>query len=501
MMRRLLSAFLILSVLAIAGCGGDDSGSGLDATLSFLPADAPVALAIDTDLDGGQYRSLGALLDKFPFGEQAAQSLRGQVEQSLDGVNFDDDIRPLLGKPFIIGIPTAESVIGDANEVVGAIQAKDQDSLDAFVEKLKARETGEESGATLYERDGTVFAVKDDMLIFAGDRRQLTQALQRADGDDHLDEDAFDEGLQGLPENALARVYVDVEALIQADPDTADARKVKWIGALRKLGATVLARNDGLDVDFRLTTEGDLSEADLPIAPGDEAPGVIQRDGEIGLGIRDLAHIVKFAEAAGQAIDPGGFGDYAKAKKTIESQLGVSIDDDLVGQLTGDVSASVAPDGGFGLRAQLKDPPAFERTLEQVADILPSFAEGAGFGTVALSKPGPGEQFYALAQPDGDAVVFGVIDGTLVVANDPTRAGELAGQAPVDVEGARGSVVMSTDAEQLVNTLIPQFGSQLGLGDLGALGGALITRPLGALNGSISASTDELRGKFSLAIE
>ena len=66
---------------------------------------------------------------------------------------------------------------------------------------------------------------------------------------------------------------------------------------------------------------------------------------------------------------------------------------------------------------------------------------------------------------------------------------------------AKGSVAMSADAEQLVNTLLGQLGPALGLGDFGGLGAALFTRPLGDLNGWVSASTDELRGKLTLAID
>ena len=275
----------------------------------------PSLLAIDTDLDGGQYEALQALLKKFPFGGQVQDSLRQQLEEGTN-VDFNDDVRPVLGNPFVVGAADVESFIADSggSAFVAAIQAKDKDALDELIDKTKPKKTGEESGATLYEENGTVFAVEDDTVIFAGDRQQLTQALARADGDDHLDEDTFNEGLDGLPDSALARVYADVEALLKNDPDTADARKIKWIDALRTLGATVVARDDGIDVDFRLRTEGDLSDEDLPIAPGDEAPEVIKQDGEIGLGIRDLAHIVKFAENAGQAVDPAGFGDYAKAK-------------------------------------------------------------------------------------------------------------------------------------------------------------------------------------------
>jgi hypothetical protein len=503
-MRRLLSISLFLFALLIAGCGGDDeSGSALDSALSYLPKDAPFAIAIDTDVEGDQYKALQALVKKFPFGEQLQSSLREQLEQSSGGVNFNDDVRPALGNPFVIGAANAASFTGESGETafVAAIKAKDGDSLDNLIDKTKPRETGEESGATLYEDDGAIFAVKDDSVILANDRQQLMQALDRADGDDHLDEDTFNEGLDGLPDNALARVYANLEALLKSDPGSADARRIKWVDALRTLGVTVVARDEGIDVDFRVRTEGDLSDADLPIAPGDESPDVIKRRGEVGLGIRDLAHIVRFAENAGQAVDPAGFGDYAQAKKTIDRQLGVRLDDDLIGQLTGDVSSSLSIDGKFGVRAQLKDPQAFERTLAKVADVLPSFAEGAGFGTVGLSKPRGSEDFYALSQPDGDVVVFGVVDDVLVVANDPARASQFAGEEPVAVPGAKGSVVVSADAEQLVNTLLGQFGPALGLGDLGGIGGALFTRPLGDLNGFVSASTDELRGKLTLAID
>ena len=63
------------------------------------------------------------------------------------------------------------------------------------------------------------------------------------------------------------RVYADLEAVLNNDPGSVDARKVKWIGALRTLGITARAEDDRIDVDFRARTEGDLSDEDLPIAP------------------------------------------------------------------------------------------------------------------------------------------------------------------------------------------------------------------------------------------
>jgi len=106
-MRRLIASFLALSVLLIAGCGGgDDSGSPLDSALSYLPKDAPFAVAIDTDLGGDQYEALQALLKKFPFGGQIQDSLQQQLEQGAS-VDFNDDVRPVLGNPFVVGATDA----------------------------------------------------------------------------------------------------------------------------------------------------------------------------------------------------------------------------------------------------------------------------------------------------------------------------------------------------------------------------------------------------------
>ena len=52
-----------------------------------------------------------------------------------------------------------------------------------------------------------------------------------------------------------------------------------------------------------------------------------------------------------------------------------------------------------------------------------------------------------------------------------------------------------------MNTLLQEFGSAFGIPDLGALGTGLLARPFGDLNGSVSASTDELRGKLTLGFD
>jgi hypothetical protein len=62
-------------------------------------------------------------------------------------------------------------------------------------------------------------------------------------------------------------------------------------------------------------------------------------------------------------------------------------------------------------------------------------------------------------------------------------------------------VTLGADAEQLVLEGLRQFGSSLGITDLGSAGFGMFARPLGDLNGWMSASTDELRGKLTLNVD
>jgi Protein of unknown function (DUF3352) len=504
--RRLVSILALSACLVAAGCGGDqESSSPLGSALGYLPAESPFAVAIDTDLEGDQYRALDSILGRFPLPAESIEDLlRQQFGGSRGGVSFENDVKPLLGNPFVVGAEDVATFVqgSSSDEFVAALQVKDEEALNDLIERSKPEPKGELAGATKFEDGGTLFAVEEDMVVFAGSEELLDQALERADGADHLDEETFDEAFEGLPESGLARVYADVEALVASDPDARDASKVEWIGALRTLGLTASAAEDRLEIRFNLRTDSEgLSDEDLPMAAGEESPPVIERDREIGFGIRDPAQIVRFAESAGQAIDPSGYGDYAQAKKTLEARLDVDIDKDLIGQLSGDVSASVALDGKFGLRAELKDAAAFATTLDKVAEALPSLAEGAGLGPVSLERPRGDDKFYALAQADGDSLVFGVVNRVFVLANDPGRAGELATAEPTGVSGAEGAVAMSSDAQQLVNALIRRFGPQLGLGGFESFGAQLFTDPLEDLTGSMAVSSDGLRGRVTLGFE
>jgi Protein of unknown function (DUF3352) len=497
-MRRFAVLALVLPILAAAGCGSDKSSSGpLDEGLRYLPADSPFALAIDTDLNSGQYRAAGKIADKFAFGGAAEDELKKLFERGGD-VDFDRDVKPLLGNPFVVGAVDAKSFSGESDAFVGAIQTKDGDKLKDLVDKSGADEKGEKEGAKLYEdKSGDTFAVKDDVLVVAGSTKLLEDALARRKDGGGLSEDKFDSALAGLPKDALVRSYFNLEALLRASPGGRQATKVKWVGALRTLGLVGQARDDAGSLAFNIKTDPDgLSDKDLPLATGDSAPKLVQRAGELGLGLRDPGQIVEFAIDAGSATE----GPAVEiGKRQIERQLGIDVEDDITNQLTGDTSVVVTPAGKFGARAELEDPTAFKKTLAKVAGTLPQVAETLGSSPVELSKPKPGEDFYALAQPDGGSIVFGVSHGVLVISSDPAAARRLASASPTAVSGAKGSLVISADAEKLADAILKQLSAQLG--PLFSIGGQLSTGALGDLTGAVKTSTSGMKGTLELKLD
>ena len=83
-----------------------------------------------------------------------------------------------------------------------------------------------------------------------------------------------------------------------------------------------------------------------------------------------------FFETALQALDPQSYGNYEQGKRALSAKLDLDIDKDVIDQLTGNLSVSATIQGKFGARAEVKDPAAFERTVDKVAKALPQFGLG-----------------------------------------------------------------------------------------------------------------------------
>jgi hypothetical protein len=371
-----------------------------------------------------------------------------------------------------------------------------------LIDKSGIEKKSEKDGATIYEDDGgEEFGVKDDVLIVGGSQEEIEQALERRSSDSHYSEADFDSSQEGLAGQALVRASFNIQALLRADPSTAGARKVEYVDAIRTLGLAATTRRDGVELGFNLKTDSDgLSEGDLPIASGSDSPDVVDEADSVNVGLRNPKQVTDFAQATAQAIDPSGFGDFERAKQTIAAGLGVDLDDDIMGQAR-DVAVSINPrTGRFGARASLKDPAAFEKSLERASRVLPQIARGAGFDGARLVEPRRGSPFYALVARGGGAIVFGVVERNFILANDADKARAVAEKAPERVPGAKGALAVKARGQTIANAIIPLVLGGVGLEDLGISFEGLLGA-LGDVTGSAESSTSGVKGSLKAAVD
>ena len=182
------------------------------------------------------------------------------------------------------------------------------------------------------------------------------------------------------------------------------------------------------------TDPSGLTDADVPIATGDSSPGVLGKPGEIVFGLRGPNQLIDFAQSAAQAISPGSFGDFARAKAQIGRRLGIDVDKDVIDQLSGDTSIAVGLDGSYAIRAEPKDPAAFSKTLAKLAKVAPSFAGGVGLKGAKLTRS---HGLYKLSGRSGKPVYYGVVGQAFVLATDPARIAQLASQQPAACRARR----------------------------------------------------------------
>ena len=494
--RTALSSVIAVAALAFAGCGGgdDEAASSLDEALGYLPEDAGFVFIASTDT--GDYEDVDKVLDKFPFGGQAKDALKDGLETG--DLDFDEDIKPILGNEVVIGTDDNESFVDSGSDTtfVMALQAKDEGKLEKLA-KDGTESRGETEGYDVYETDSgdTWLAVKDDVVVLSDEEDTLETALAQRGEDDRLTEDDVEPAFEDLPDDAPARAYVNVKALLAVDPDAKQALKIKWVDHIETVGLTGSVSEDEIAIDYRIATDPEgLTEADLPLASRIEAPQVFEREdgsSEIVIGLGDPGRVIEFAQAAAEAVDPAGFGQFAAGKEQIGKRLGIDVDKDVIAQLSGDVAAIVTLDEKFGLRAEVEDPTAFDRTLARVMKRLPEFADG-----VTVTGPGKGESLYGVATEAGRSYTLGLNRGAFIVANDAELAGEVATRPLESVDGLQGAFVSSADAEQLANDVIAKFGS-----GLQGIGASLFTGPLGEVRSSASSSTEGMTGRLSLEIE
>jgi hypothetical protein len=448
-MQRLRVALCLVFIVLLGGCGDDPPKATGPAALKYVPADADAVLVVPTDLQGEQLQRLNTLLAPI-FREGDEHSVRDLFASFFEdtGINFERDVEPLLGEDLVLAEwgPSDE----DAH-LLAVLDTPDGERALKLARRLDlaARVDGDTllmsigGGAATLEPPDAGF----DPAAFGDDDGP---ALVRLAGDPHL---------------ILEELDVDVD--------------LPWIQALEELSASIRLEEDAITAHAHIATRpDDLSDEDLPLAAGDDAPQADSEDGAISSGNRNQSQTTVFLAQLARKAWPDS--DFVAEVELAEKDLGISFEDEVLKQFNGP-SASVAwPDGSFAAVSEVDDPDRMRELLPRLAPRLPGILGGleslGNKGLVALLLVAPdaplvpgalpllqqgdigvrrleGEDLYELTGLDEGgnrftvpAVVFGMLDDDrFVVASGLDKVRGVSDLELSDVDGAHGGAVARTD--------------------------------------------------------
>lgn len=327
--RALIVAAVSLALVA-AGCGTSTAETGsVPDSAKLAPADAVGFVTLVTDESSEQWEKADRLLGLFP---DARSQLLDTVRDELagDDLSWDEDVAPALGDELVV------VVTADKRPVV-LLQPGDEGRLAALLERADdspARETV--AGWT---------ALAETAADLDAYRAALDRATLAGVG-------SFSEAMEGLPEEALARGWVDLRTLTSELTSALEESGVKGELGVDWLAAGITAEDDGVHLSMGIRTPGDNGSS--------YDPELVERVPA------DAVAAVSFGGTQGLLDRVEGAVDVDKLSGVLEDTVGVSLDS-LVDALSGE--------GVLYVRAGGEDVP--EVTLV----LAPPNAEEA-FGTV-----------------------------------------------------------------------------------------------------------------------
>lgn len=504
----------LFAVLVVVGCGRGPGAGTLDDTLAYFPEDAGLVVVVTTDLENDQLERFDRKVVEPQTAGRSVEDILREGAASVD-LSFEEDVKPLLGNPLVIGMD------GERHQITAALRVRDATKLRDVVEDIHGiTEDGDAGGAQLYRAEqGFALAIDGDFLVLAQDRDTLVAALEQRDSDGRLTQERFEEELPDASPDSLLRGYADVATL--ADffgldlnrPEIVRLRSIPWFAALQTVGVTAsFPDDDHLVVDVALNTDGTLTENDLPLATGEESPGVVQRTGEIAAANRNQSRTTVFLLRAAKAVFPDS--RFVRAVEDLEDETGIDFENEILRQFDGPSASSLTFDGqDFAARSEVRDPDRLREQLRVLAPRLPELVQGLeglrseGLALLLLLAPdaiastqpldevqvelpqGP-DDLYHVSGLTGDGpsdVYFGLVGDVFVIGSDEERARAIADEPAQPVAEARGAAVARFDVREGTGVLLDRlgFGTEIEVGEV---------------VGSVEASTDRLRATLRLEL-
>lgn len=382
----MLVAAALLALGAACGGSGGGAATGGQGAAGTVPASAVAYVSVNADLESAQWNQLKELVKRFPDSGKLVDRLLAELAD--EGVNWDEDVAPALGPEVAV---VAVEIDGDAEpDPVVLTQPDDTAKLDALLERSSKAKT-------------TVRREVDGWQVVAETAAQLDRYEAALGKGSLADDETYSEAVAGLPDDALAKLYVDGEAFATAARKAGQPAEIPGVGRLRWISGTVEAITDGLRFDATYKASG-ANEGIRSYTPGllDRVPsGVVAAASFDGRGATAAIEGLK---------DQAGLETFVPQ---LEEALGVSLQD-VANLFAGEgvfYVRQAAPIPELTLISTVGEAGEARRTLDRLAARLAQRAE-ARTGTTTLGGSPAG-----FVEFRGVRVTYGVAGGIATVTS------------------------------------------------------------------------------------
>ena len=321
-MRLVWAALVSALVLVAAGCGSENVGAGEAAGAELLKPGALVYADLDSDPDSDQWKQVEELVLRFPDGEKWLAELKNEIESGSE-ITWEEAHETLGGDSAVAVYASSMTDV----KVVALLRPDDVDEALKLIERIQQGEPD----------DPLVTRRVDDWIAVSDKEESIDTALKGEGGQSLADDEAFQQGMAELPEDALGRVYVDVASAFETLGSGAEAQALRMFGLdeLDFAGAWAKARDDGAEV--------------AGVAQGEGADKLLGAAEEYSSDLLDLVPADAFAfisfMGTGIGEQVGALREnplYGSALEEFEQETGVTVAE-LLRLIDGEVAFYAAP--------------------------------------------------------------------------------------------------------------------------------------------------------------
>lgn len=475
--RLSIPALAVIGAVAVAGCGGDSSGSSSSA-LAELASPGSLVFAEGDLKPTGELKTNVDAVAKRVTGEELGEFIISELESSAreDGESFDyaTEVEPWLGKKG--GVAFERLIEGELSEPLIAVETTNPKAAQAFVDKW-TEGSSDPSKDVSYEEvefkvggaEGNAVGLIGEALVLADSEKEFKAAVDASEGDSLGGEDRFQDAVSAASSGSFADIYIDVGGIIEQSDDEIDEQTRE---ALEGAGidpsdatavASVIPQSNQIQVDL----SSDLGGEKAPGGDPSKLLGSLPASSFAAFGFTDFNE--QLEEAVDSLDEAGSPPDLEPNElRSTLNQAGIDIDKIVASLQEGAVYAEGADKNSLGgamvitsSSGEAADAIASLGTLLRAAKVPGVTAVSGQASGFSVNNGGPeAKPIVVVAKGDRVALGYGLAPALagLNAGSGATLSGKPSYQAAVSALGKApiSAFVDGPAALSLAEALIPR---------------------------------------------